>query len=274
MEPEGAGARRCTLYKPARHVMAMALIVILAALGGAACDSGGVGSRAPGRDGDADRTKRSAPERGGSVEENTIADGRASEQRPETTFPGTTVLASRGPSDRSSERQSWAEQAGQHYRASLGAIEDTLLRLDPSSEVTDEDLAAIMRNELVLRAADRAFRAAVPSPELEEANGHLLEASAGLSDLSYELTEAANSFYPSDRLDDVAEEIALVLGELDAADAAAREQGTELDPRSEAPTPEEVGELFVRLGAESDALERYDTLPEQTGCGEEDPCPI
>ncbi len=272
--PAGARTLRPTFFGRA-GVIAVALTMIVVALGGVACGTSDGGSR-PSSDGD-DRADRTIRERSDTPAEDTLAYGSTpGYTSPQSAPPGatTTVSASPSASNRSTGQDAWTEQAGYHYRASLGALEDALRRLDPTREVTGEDFSAITQDELALRAAAQGFRSVDPPSGLREAHNHLLEASEGLSNLSYELTEAANSFYPTDRLDDVAEEIEMVLPELDAAEQSARQAGIELDPRSEAPTPEEVGELYLRLVAKSESLERYDTLLEQTGCSEEDPCPI
>jgi hypothetical protein len=76
------------------------------------------------------------------------------------------------------------------------------------------------------------------------------------------------------RLDEVAEEVLSAVEKLDAANRSARERGVTLDPHSEVPDPIEVGRLFLRLAAKSEALERHEKPAKAKGCSKEDPCPI
>jgi hypothetical protein len=78
----------------------------------------------------------------------------------------------------------------------------------------------------------------------------------------------------TDRPDEVAEEVLSAVEKLDAANRSARERGLDLDPHSEVPDPIEVGRLFLRLAAKSEALERHEKSAKAKGCSEEDPCPI
>jgi hypothetical protein len=183
------------------------------------------------------------------------------------------VTGSPSTSGPSTGRDLWAQQAGHHYRVSLSTLTDALRRLDPTHERMSEDYSAMVEDQLTLQAAAQGFRSLDPPPELEEANGYLLEASDSLYNLSYDLTDAYNSFYPSGRLDGVAEEMLPAVEKLDAANRSAREHGVDLDPHSEVPSPPEVRRLFLRLEAKSEGLERREKLPNPK-CNEGEFCPI
>jgi hypothetical protein len=209
-----------------------------------------------------------------SYEELVQAQQQSSSDDPGSVSPSASaVTGSPSTSGLSTGRDLWAQQAGHHYRASLSTLTAALHRLDPTHERMDEDYSAMVEDQLTLQAAAQGFRSLDPPPELEEPNGYLLEASESLYNLSYDLTDAYNSFYPSGRLDGVAEEMLPALEKLDAANRAARERGVELDPHSEVPSPIDVRRLFLRLAAKSEGLERREKLPNPK-CKEGDFCPI
>jgi hypothetical protein len=269
-----AGTRPCryTVLVRARFFALVALVTVAMVVGGASCGSREGGTASPGPTPD-----QRAEEKGdASTEETTFA----YRSTPEYTNPGTVsssanaVTASPSTSAPSTGQDSWAQQAGHHYRVSLSTLTDALHRLDPTHERIGEDYSAMFEDELSLQAAAQGFRSLDPPPELEEANGYLREASDSLYNLSYDLTGAYNSFYPSGRLDAVAEEVLSAVEKLDAANRSARERGVDLDPHSEVPDPIEVRRLFLRLETKSEALERREKLPKPKGCSEEDPCPI
>lgn len=266
-----AGPRPCR-YTYLVGASLLALVTVAVVLGGASCGPREGGTASPGPSPD-----QHAEEKGdASTEETTFAyRSTPAYTKPRTvSSSASAATGSPSPSAPSTGRDSWAQQAGHHYRVSLSTLTDALHRFDTTHERTGEDYSAIVEDQLTLQAAAQGFRSLDPPPELEEANGYLLEASDSLYNLSYDLPDAYNSFYPSDWVDEVAEEVLPAVEKLDAANRSARERGVELDPHSEVPNPIAVGRLFLRLAVKSEALERHEKPAKAKGCSEENPCPI